>query len=98
MSLLRTLALSLLAVSPLAAVDLKIDFNQRSTPNNTFANTDGGFLPMTISPAVTGALGPAVITSATFGAQPVTIRGTGSGTTSYDDRKRTLPLNNGDFT
>ena len=53
---------------------------------------------MTINPALTGALGPAIITSATFGSQSVTIRGTGSGTTSYDDRRRTLPLNSGDFT
>jgi hypothetical protein len=98
MSPLRTLALSLLAAAPLQAVDLKIDFNQRSTANNTPANTEGGFLPMTINPALTGALGPAIITSATFGTQSVTISGTGSGTTSYDDRKRTFPVNSGDFT
>ena len=82
------LALSLLAASPLAAVDLKIDFNQRSTANNTPANTEGGFLPMTINPALTGALGPAIITSATFGSQSVTIRGTGSGTTTASPRWR----------
>jgi hypothetical protein len=85
-----------LFTAPLAAVDLKVDVNQRSGENNTPANTAGGFQAMAITSGATGAVAPGVVNSATFGAQTVSIAGTGTHATAYDDRKRARPVNDTD--
>ena len=99
---MKRLLFALIAAAALggsaSAVDLKIDINQRAAAANTPANTQGGFLPMTINPALTGALGPDAVTTSSFGAQTVSIRGTGSNLTAFDDRRRTQPVNAGEFT
>lgn len=77
------------------AVDLKIDINQRSATNNVPAFTEGGFTPMVITSAATGAIAAATVNSVTVGAQTVSIKGTGAAT--YDDRKRAAPVNSGTF-
>jgi hypothetical protein len=82
-------ALSCFCLTPLRAVDLKVDINDRDAANNTPANTEGGFLPMVM--AATPANAQSIATTATFGSQTVTITGTGT----YDDRKRALPVNGG---
>jgi hypothetical protein len=81
-----------------AGLDLKIDVNQRSAANNVPANTEPGFTPFVITSAASGAIAPATVNSLTIGAQTVSIIGTGTGTTGYDDRKRATPAASGAFT
>ena len=65
-----------LAAAPLhAAVDLKVDINQRSAANNIPANTAGGFTPFAITTPATGVVTGATANSLVVGAQTVTITG-----------------------
>jgi hypothetical protein len=92
--------IALAGTQPLrAALDLKIDVNQRSATNNVPANTESGFTPFAITSPASGVVQGATSNSITVGAQTVTITGTApDGVTSYDDRKRTAPVASGTFT
>jgi hypothetical protein len=87
-----TLGMILALASPLGAVDLKLDINQRSATNNVPANTEGGYLPWVITNPATGVVQGATANTITSNGVTVSITGTGSAN-SCDDRKRLVPTN-----